>query len=217
MITHLLYLHGFRSSPQSSKAQYLAQLLEARYPKIIWCCPQLPPSPKSAGELILNLTQDWPVHSSAVVGSSLGGFYANWIAKEKGIKSVLINPACHPARDLKNHIGEQTVWQSAQESFYFRPEYIDELLSMSDRQKDLSAAPKQAKGERPLKHHSLNQLSPQLLMACTGDEVLDWQEMVSFFSGADHYIVQGSDHAMSDFHNHASYALDFLMKNFNIN
>ncbi len=212
MITHLLYLHGFRSSPKSFKAQYLAEAVRARFPQIIWSCPQLPPSPKSAGELILSITCDWPVATSAVVGSSLGGFYANWIAKKMEIKSVLINPACNPARDLKKHIGEQTVWHSVEESFYFKTEYIDELLTMSELQKGRSSQEELATQSPPSPKNALKQETPQLLMACTGDEVLDWQEMVAFFSGATHYIVQGSDHAMSDFDKHAPIALDFLMK-----
>jgi predicted esterase YcpF (UPF0227 family) len=200
MITHLLYLHGFRSSPKSFKAQYLAGLIQRDFPKVQWSCPQLPPSPKGASELILDITKYWPAQTSAVIGSSLGGFYANWLARIKGFRSVLINPASYPARDLEKHIGEQTNWQSPEESFFFKKEYLDELLSLYPNAFD-----------GKLKFDELKALKEQqLVMACTGDEVLDWNEMIKAHPNSEHYVVEGSDHAMSDFDKHAPYALRFL-------
>src|SRR3954462_15388546 len=75
-VTHLLYLHGFRSSPQSTKARQVAARVRERHPQVTWWCPQLPPSPKGAMEMILEGIADWPAASMAVIGSSLGGFYA---------------------------------------------------------------------------------------------------------------------------------------------
>ena len=46
----------------------------------------------------------------AVIGSSLGGFYATVVAERTGCRAVLLNPAVHPARDLAGYIGEQTAW-----------------------------------------------------------------------------------------------------------
>jgi predicted esterase YcpF (UPF0227 family) len=81
LLTHLLYLHGFRSSPQSAKARAMAQRMAERHPEVQWWCPQLPPSPKEAMRLILQGTAGWPRGSMAVVGSSLGGFYATALAE----------------------------------------------------------------------------------------------------------------------------------------
>ena len=50
--THLLYLHGFRSSPQSAMARQLAAAGAERHPQAHWWCPQLPPSPRAAAELL---------------------------------------------------------------------------------------------------------------------------------------------------------------------
>jgi len=50
--THLLYLHGFRSSPQSFKAQRMAHAVAALPASPHWWCPQLPPSPAQAMALI---------------------------------------------------------------------------------------------------------------------------------------------------------------------
>ena len=91
--THLLYLHGFRSSPQSAKACIMAALVQARHPGVTWWCPQLPASPAQAMALLLQGTADWPRGQMAIMGSSLGGFYAAWLSAHMGVPAVLINPA----------------------------------------------------------------------------------------------------------------------------
>ncbi len=189
-LTHLLYLHGFRSSPQSTKARLLAGLLERRFPEVRWWCPQLPPSPKAAAQLIEAGTRDWPSSTMAVMGSSLGGFYATWLAEQRGCKGVLINPAVDPARDLARYIGEQTTWHNSAERFYFEPRFIGELRALE---------------VGPLS-------KPERLMAivASGDEVLDWREMQARYAGCRLRLVQGSDHALSDFEAHVPAALQFL-------
>ena len=177
--THLLYLHGFRSSPQSAKARQMAEHVQRHHPDMRLWCPQLPPSPREAMALVATGVADWPRASMAVVGSSLGGFYASWVAQQCGCPSVLLNPAVYPARDLERYIGEQTTWHDPAESFYFRPEYIGELraLDVSD----------QAPAAR------------QLAIIAKGDELLDWREMAARYAQADLRLLEGGDHALSAF------------------
>ena len=78
--THLLYLHGFRSSPLSFKAVRIDAWLRAHRPEVRFWCPQLPPSPQQALRLVIDGTAGWPADRSAVIGSSLGGFYATVVA-----------------------------------------------------------------------------------------------------------------------------------------
>ena len=139
-ITHLLYLHGFRSSPQSKKARQFGDWVRAHRPDLQWWCPQLPPSPSDALALLIEGTKDWPLAHTAVVGSSLGGFYATVLAERwarsddrpdgDSVRVALLNPAVHPARDLAAHIGETTSWHDG-DRFFFRPEFIDELQQLS--------------------------------------------------------------------------------------
>jgi predicted esterase YcpF (UPF0227 family) len=129
--SHLLYLHGFRSSPQSFKAQRLKAWLDAHRPDVHWWCPQLPPSPAQALGMLQAGTAAWPPVRSAVLGSSLGGFYATVMAEHTGWPAALMNPAVDPARDLARHIGEQTAFHSPDERFHFRAEFIDELRAMT--------------------------------------------------------------------------------------
>ena len=188
--THLLYLHGFRSSPQSTKAQMMAARVQADHKNVRWWCPQLPPSPREAMALIQRGTADWPADQMAVVGSSLGGFYATALAQQRGCRAVVLNPAVDPARDLAAHIGEQTAWHDPAEHFFFRPEYIDELRALQTG---------------PLTH-------PERTFAviAKGDELLDWREMTARYASARIRLLEGSDHALSDFDDHIDAVLEFL-------
>jgi uncharacterized protein len=188
-LTHLLYLHGFRSSPRSVKAQRMAKWVAAHAPRLTWWCPQLPPSPQEAIEMLSGGVADWPIEHMAIVGSSLGGFYATVLAERLGCKAGLLNPAVDPARDLARHIGETTAWHS-EERFFFLPEYVDQLRAMTP-------------GE-------LVKPSNYFAVVATGDEVLDWREMSARYRGSHLRIVEGSDHALSDFDTHLPHLLHFL-------
>ena len=193
-ITHLLYLHGFRSSPQSAKARLMAQTIAAQFPMVHWWCPQLPPSPKNAIHLLMEGTHNWPRDSMAVVGSSLGGFYATVVAQGTGCaKSVVLNPAVEPARDLAKYIGEQASWHNPEERFFFRPEFVQEL--------------------RALECGELDHPERFLSIIAKGDEVLDWQEMRARYANTRVMLLEGGDHAISDFGKHLPTILDFLELN----
>jgi len=199
---HLLYLHGFRSSPGSFKARHLQAWLAAHRPDVVWWCPQLPPSPAAAWALITQGIAAWPKAQMAVVGSSLGGFYATAVAEATGCRAMLLNPAVDPARDLAGYIGEQTQFHRPEESFFFRPEYIAELQAM--------------------RVPALTRLDRYGAVIAQGDEVLDWREMLGLFgpaagaaptAGDAHATVRllpGSDHAISDFDTHLPFILNFL-------
>jgi predicted esterase YcpF (UPF0227 family) len=181
-ITHLLYLHGFRSSPQSAKARLMAQHMAAQHPDVVWLCPQLPPSPRQAMEMVAHATANWPSASMAVVGSSLGGFYATWVAEQRDCKAVLLNPAVNPARDLEQYIGQQTQFHAPEEHFNFKAEYVQEL--------------------RELTRGALRHPEHYFCVIAKGDEVLDWREMQARYAAAQVLLLEGGDHAISDFAEH---------------
>jgi len=186
---HVLYLHGFRSSPKSFKArvvhQRMAQLGRAQ--QLI--CPQLPASPKAAMALALTLAERHAAQGKlAIVGSSLGGFYATWLAERFGCRAVLINPAVDPLANLEKHVGVTTAWHS-DEPFEFKREYIAELADL-----------KVEKITRPERY---------FLLAATGDEVLDYRDMVAHYAGARQHVIEGSDHAVSEFEQYVDEVLDF--------
>jgi len=188
-VTHLLYLHGFRSSPQSTKARLTAAWVQRHRPDVQWWCPQLPASPRDAMQLVLDGIADWPAASIGVIGSSLGGFYATVAAERLGCRAVLLNPAVDPARDLQTHIGETTAWHS-DERFFFRAEFIAELRAIA-----------------PV---TLTRLERYFAVIAKGDEVLSWVEMSARYRGATIKLLEGGDHAISDFDAHLPEAMAFL-------
>ncbi len=189
-VTHLLYLHGFRSSPQSAKARQVAARVAAHHPGVTWWCPQLPASPREAMALVLDGIATWPAGRMAVVGSSLGGFYATHVAQARACKAVLLNPAIDPARDLARFIGEQTAWHDPHERFYFEPRFVDEL--------------------RALQCAQVTDPARYFAVIAKGDEVLDWREMAGRYPCAHTKLLQASDHALSDFDDHIDEVFAFL-------
>ena len=175
---HLLYLHGFRSSPQSLKARTIAAWVAQHRPDIEWWCPQLPPSPAEAMAMLWQRIAAWPAGLSAVIGSSLGGFYATAVAERLGCRAVLLNPAVDPARDLAKYIGETTAWHS-DERFFFRPGFIDELRAITPA--------------------ALTRPDRYCAVIAKGDEVLSWVEMSARYRGCKVKLLEGGDHALSDF------------------
>ena len=186
----ILYLHGFRSSPSSMKARLVGERMAPLGRAADYLCPQLPASPKLAMELALSLVEGMPADALAdeltVIGSSLGGYYATWLAERLGCRAVLLNPAIVPRLDLAPYVGVTTQYHS-DEPFEFKHSYIEELQALE--------VPRITQPER------------YYLIAATGDEVLDYRDMVAHYGGARQQVIQGSDHAISEF---ASYVDDVL-------
>ena len=155
-------------------------------------CPQLPASPRAAFQLAQELIAASAAHTAptqlAVIGSSLGGYYATALAEKLACRAVLLNPAVAPTQDLQRHIGVTTAWHST-ERVDFKPEYIAELGEL--------AVP------------AITQAQRYLLLAATGDEVLDWRAMAAHYPGAHQHIIQGSDHGLSDFDLYIDQVLQF--------
>ncbi|MBS0308217.1 MAG: esterase [Proteobacteria bacterium] len=184
----ILYLHGFRSSPQSAKSQLLAQRMQALERSAEWQCPHLPASPRAAIDMAQKLMSGVVAEAITVIGSSLGGYYATWLAEQTGCRAVLLNPAVKPPRDLEKYVGISTEYHSGA-PFAFKHEYIAELRALAVEQIT-----------RPERY---------FLIAATGDEVLDWREMAAHYPQARQRIIDGSDHGISEFSEYADEVLAF--------
>lgn len=96
----IIYLHGFRSTGNSGKTQ----TLKAIFPKHrVIGCDYSPHCPSLANQELRELIATEEHNSDeniVVIGTSLGGFWARWMAKEFGIKALLINPSLHPDTTL---------------------------------------------------------------------------------------------------------------------
>ncbi len=132
----------------------------------------------------------WPVEGMAVLGSSLGGFYAHVLARQIGCPVVLLNPAVHPARDLAGHIGEHPAWHDASQRIHFDAAFINELQTLEATRARYTP--------------------PTLAVIAKGDEVLDWREMLEAYGQDRVRLIEGGDHAISDFDAHLPEILAFL-------
>lgn len=174
----LLYIHGFNSSSRSSKALELGDWLARRGLGESYICPDLPHRPAAAiallEELIAGSTS--PVK---LIGSSLGGFYSTWLAEKHGLKAVLVNPCVRCHSKLATLVGQtQKNWHSGEE-YIFSAQHAAELNAYAV-----------AVISRP-EHY--------LLLAETGDTVLDYREAVEFYAGAEQVVLEGGDHGFSRF------------------
>jgi predicted esterase YcpF (UPF0227 family) len=173
----ILYLHGFNSSPDSLKANLLKAYLAERGRRNDFFCPGLPWRFSEAAQRIDDKLRQiaQPV---ALVGSSLGGFYATHFAEKYGLPAVLVNPAVDPPASLSRYLGPQRNLYTG-EQFLLAPKHLKEL--------EVLAVPRITRPER------------YLLLAETGDEVLDYREAVTRYAGATQIVIQGGDHAFRDF------------------
>ncbi|HYD81111.1 MAG TPA: YqiA/YcfP family alpha/beta fold hydrolase [Paucimonas sp.] len=183
----ILYLHGFRSSPLSFKARLIGERMASLGRAAEYQCPQLPASPRAAIELAEQLIAPHGERAT-LVGSSLGGYYATWLAEKIGCRAVLLNPAVKPPRDLEKYVGVTTGYHT-DAPFEFKREYIEELKAL-----DVDRI------TRPERY---------FLIAATGDEVLDWREMTAHYPGARQHIIEGSDHGISEFAQYVDEVLAF--------
>ena len=188
---HLLYLHGFRSSPASAKARQTAARLAELPAAPRWLCPQLPPSPRDAMTLAAALLDGVDPRGVALIGSSLGGFYAAALAARLGCRAALLNPAVNPARDLSDRIGRQSCWHEPGLSFEFTARHVDELRAIDPGEPDAATA------------------SRLLVVVARDDEVLDWREMTQRYRHAKLRVAEHGGHALDDY---ASHHLDAVLE-----
>ncbi|TRZ65907.1 MAG: esterase [Rhodocyclaceae bacterium] len=171
----IVYLHGFRSSPASHKARQLHARMQETGLGEHFVCPMLPVSPRGAIALCEDLiaASDLPV---TLVGSSLGAYYATWLAERHKLRAVLVNPAVVAHISLLEYVGPQTNLHSG-ESFEFTHRHIDQLRALEVP--ELSA--------------------PQLfwLLVETGDELLDYRLAVTRYAGARQTVLEGGDHSFT--------------------
>lgn len=156
---------------------------------IEWYCPQLLASPRESMDMVEKHIQDSIHDRLVVIGSSLGGYYANYLAEKYDCKGVALNPAVRAPKELASHVGMLTSYDT-NEPYDFRPEYIDQL-------KDLQV-------------ECITNPARYFLMAAKGDELLDWQEMVDFYKGAEQLVLEGSDHGISEYSDHLPKVLNFI-------
>lgn len=183
----IVYLHGFNSSPQSHKAQFFAAWLGERGHAAQFACPVLPHFPDEAIAAAEKAMAGRAGGQVCFVGSSLGGFYATYLAEKHDARAVLINPAVDPHIGLRDYLG-------IQRNLYSGAEY--ELTEAH-----LNAwAGQFVPAIRPERY---------VLLVETGDEVLDYRRAVDKYRGARQVVIEGGDHSLKSFPDHLSLIAEF--------
>lgn len=183
-----VYLHGFNSSPQSFKARALAQRLAERGRARDFVAPALSHWPHEAIATVEAEIVRHEARTVTLIGSSLGGHYAIWLAERYGLRAVLVNPAMRPADLLAAALGPQrNLYSGAQ--YELTPAHLDQLRAI-----DVEAI------TRPERY---------LLVVATADEVLDSRVAMARFSGARQIVHAGGDHGFAEFSRYLDAVIDF--------
>jgi len=183
----IVYLHGFNSSPQSHKAQVLARFMAERGLGAHYACPALPPLAAGAVAAIEALMAPHAGASFCFVGSSLGGYYATYLAQKHDARAVLLNPAIEPHLGLRAYLGEQKNLHTG-EPYQLTEAHLREWQALW-----------------------VPRITPSryLLIVETGDEVLDYHRAVVRYAGAEQVVIEGGDHSLQSFPQHLPRILAF--------
>lgn len=169
----ILYVHGFASCGAGTKARILVE----RFGEDRVLAPDLPVAPAQAVELLEGLIGER--RDLLLTGSSLGGYYATWLAGRIGLPAVLINPAVRPYETLAPYVGPVRSWCTG-EQFQWRAEHIEQLRALAE--------------PPPVPARRL------LVLLQTGDEVLDYREALRRYSDQEVVVEPGGSHAFEGFH-----------------
>ncbi len=184
----LIYIHGFNSAPNSYKARLVGERMRALGREAEYLVPALPHRPAEAMALLRDLIEQHP--GAALIGSSLGGFYATWLVENHAhfaLRAALVNPAVKPYDLLRGYLGpQQNIYTGAQ--YELSAQHITELQAL------------ETTAITPARY---------MLITRTGDEVLDYRDAVEKYHGARQWVIPGGDHGFGDFENYLDAVLAF--------
>lgn len=188
----LIYIHGLNSDATSVKGQWLENWCQTHRPDIQVQRPDLNLPPHEVIELLDHLiAQD---EQTAVVGSSLGGFFATACVARHAIRGVLLNPSVRPFESMQRFFQQGATSHTTEGGWRITPDQLDDLKSY------FNAVPRYP--------------SHILVLLKQGDEVLDYRLAEQYYSQPDAQcpmiIEPGGDHFMHDMADKIPLMIDFL-------
>ena len=184
----ILYFHGFKSSSDSTKAKDLHKFISKRTKNTILITPNIHDNFHDAHDQIINLIES-NQPNIFFMGSSLGGYYASFFSQKYNKKAVLINPAIPPLKNFEMHLGKNKNYSNGNK-FIITKNDIDYIRSLSYK--------------KILKPKNL------MILLESGDEILNYNDTSSYFSGSHIDILYGGDHSYSSFKEKFNKIQDFL-------
>jgi len=185
----LIYVHGFLSSPLSYKAQQTKAWLAANHPDIAFYCPSLPPYPAETQHILESLVERLLPEPVYVMGSSLGGFWATYVAEKYNLRAVLINPAVKPQDFMPAYLEVDLQSYHTDDSYRLHAHHIAEIIA----------------ADVPV-----TRVDNYWLLVQTGDETLDYRQAVQKYSRCKQTIEEGGDHAFQGFERFLDESITFF-------
>ena len=189
-MSHLLYIHGFLSSPLSYKAVQVDTWLRENRPDIHYHCPALSAYPAPTRNTLESLIEKLLPEPVYLMGSSLGGYWATWLVEKYGLRAVLINPAVKPGMLKPEYLNVELQNYHSEETYRLTEKDVDALFAVDVTE---------------IRFHE-----NYWLMVQTGDETLDYRLAVEKYTGTKQLIEDGGDHSFQGFERWIAEAIDFL-------
>lgn len=186
----VLYLHGFLSSPQSKKAQQTLRYCEQRGMGENVLIPQMRFGPAQTMAELRALVEAQHQRRLVIIGSSLGGFYATYLAEEYGFPAALINPAVRPFELWQEHLGQHRNYYTG-EIHTVTKKHIEELKELDRSQ--------------------LQYPRNIMVLLQSGDEVLDYTLAREKFNSSRCIVRENGSHSYEDFAAELPAIFDFLL------
>lgn len=188
-MNNILYLHGFASSSDSTKAKVFKNFIKKQNDLAV-IIPDLPNNLAGWSEKIEELIKEHK--PMAFMGSSLGGFYSTYFARKIGAIDILLNPAVLPAEGMKTYLGKNKNYSTGEE-FLLTDSDIEHLFSM----------------QKELRNKNTSDNSSLVILE-TGDEVLDYKQALEFYAGSQIKVIHGGSHSLDSFEQCLDQILIFL-------
>jgi len=180
----ILYIHGFRTTKNSHTSQILKQ-----YFKKDIIISEHPVNPKDAIKYLENIIETHNI--TAIIASSLGGYYATYLATKYNLKAVLINPSVNPYRTTKTYLGKNTTQDGVE--FFWKKKHLKQLVKYKVKQKEL-------------------QSKKFYLLLQKGDPILNFKVAKKRYPKAKKTIEKGGTHRFKNLKRHLKAVSSFIKK-----
>ena len=177
------------SSAESSKAQIFKKFIKHNFPDTKLIIPNIADKFSEAIPQLNKLVSEDLSESKSFIGSSLGGFFATYFAELYEQKAIVINPAINPSEGLKEYLGTNKNYSNGNK-FTITKNDINFIRSLSYK--------------KILKPKNL------MILLESGDEILNYSDTSSYFSGSHIDVLYGGDHSYSSFKEKFSKIQNFL-------
>ncbi len=183
----IIYIHGFGSSGEATKAEAFRHYCAQK--KLRYIAPSLPSIPSLAINTLSELIESYLEKESVyLIGASLGGYYSLYLSDKYDLKAVLINPAVNAPETLTRALGHGVHYYD-NSAFEWNESHLEMLENYEIEEPNVENL---------------------LLMLQKGDDVLDYEEALEFLDGANTILEEGGTHGFEGIERHFESIITFL-------